>query len=112
MKKLIIASILLIPFYSAADFDIKEGMALKGKIYTSKSSSKYASVEKCEAFAESKNVISPTNVEGFKYNYDVTNEPMPLGIHPKIYMNQLRKENPKMLLYMVVELMLFFIIHL
>lgn len=67
MKKLIIASILLIPFYSAADFDIKEGMALKGKIYTSKSSSKFASVKKCEAFAESKNVISPTNVEGFTY---------------------------------------------
>jgi hypothetical protein len=68
MKKLIIASILLIPFYSAADFDIKEGMALKGKIYTSKSSSKFASVEKCEAFAESKNAISSDNVAGFTYN--------------------------------------------
>ena len=67
MKKLLITTIFILPLYSSADFDLKDGMAINGKIYTSKSSSKFSSVNKCEEFAESKNAISPTNVEGFTY---------------------------------------------
>ena len=67
MKKLLITTIFILPLYSSADFVLKDGMAINGKIYTSKSSSKFSSVSKCEEFAESKNAISPTNVEGFTY---------------------------------------------
>ena len=67
MKKLLITTIFILPLYSSADFDLKDGMAINGKIYTSKSSSKFSSVNKCEEFAESKNAISPTNVKGFTY---------------------------------------------
>ena len=67
MKKLLITTIFILPLFSSADFDLKDGMAINGKIYTSKSSSKFSSVAKCEEFADSKNAISPTNVEGFTY---------------------------------------------
>ena len=67
MKKLLITTIFILPLYSSADFDLIDGMAINGKIYTSKSSSKFSSVNKCEEFAESKNAISPANVEGFTY---------------------------------------------
>ena len=67
MKKILITTILILPFYTSADFDLKDATAINGKIYTSKSSSKFSSVAKCEEFAESKNAISPTNVEGFTY---------------------------------------------
>ena len=67
MKKLLITTIFILPLYSSADVVLKDGMAINGKIYTSKSSSKFSSVAKCEEFAESKNAISPTNVEGFTY---------------------------------------------
>ena len=67
MKKLLITTIFILPLYSSADFDLNDGMAINGKIYTSKSSSKFSSVSKWEEFDESKNAISPTNVEGFTY---------------------------------------------
>ena len=67
MKKLLITTIFILPLYSSADFDLKDDTAINGKIYTSKSSSKFSSVNKCAEFAESKNTISPTNVEGFTY---------------------------------------------
>ena len=67
MKKLLITTIFILPLYSSADFDLKDDTAINGKIYTSKSSSKFSSVNKCAEFAESKNAISPTNVEGFTY---------------------------------------------
>ena len=67
MKKILITTIFILPLYSSADFDLKDDTAINGKIYTSKSSSKFSSVNKCAEFAESKNAISPTNVEGFTY---------------------------------------------
>ena len=57
MKQLLMSVFLLIPVILTADFDLKEGYTVKGKIASVKTSSKYASVEKCQNFADSRSKI-------------------------------------------------------
>ena len=57
MKQLLMSVFLLIPVMLTADFDLKEGYSVKGKIASVKTSSKYASVEKCQNFADSRSKI-------------------------------------------------------
>lgn len=67
MKKILLSTIILIPFYASADFDTKDGIAIAGKIYKSKSSSKFSSAKKCEEYAELKNASSASTVKGYTY---------------------------------------------
>ena len=52
MKQLLMSAFLLIPVMLTADFDLKEGYTVKGKIASVKTSQKYAYVEKCQNFAD------------------------------------------------------------
>ena len=67
MKKILLSMIILLPFYASAEFDSKDGIAINGKIYKSKSSSKFSSPKKCEDYAESKNSSTASTVKGYTY---------------------------------------------
>ena len=47
MKKLLILSTLVMPFFVSANYEMIDDVKISGKILVSKSSSKYNSVEKC-----------------------------------------------------------------
>ena len=54
MKKLLLASILMIPGIAVSEIEIKEGYTVKGKISVIRDTAKYRSVEKCNAYASTK----------------------------------------------------------
>ena len=63
MKKLLLASILMIPGIALSEIEIKKGYAVKGKISVIRDTAKYRSVEKCNAYATSK-----SKTVAFTYN--------------------------------------------
>lgn len=63
MKKLLLASILIIPGIALSEIEIKKGYAVKGKISVIRDTAKYRSVEKCNAYATSK-----SKTVAFTYN--------------------------------------------
>ena len=63
MKKLLLASILIIPGMALSEIEIKKGYAVKGKISVIRDTAKYRSVEKCNAYATSK-----SKTVAFTYN--------------------------------------------
>jgi DNA modification methylase len=63
MKQLLMTVFLLAPLSLTADYEIKEGFSIKGKIASVKSSPKFASVEKCKSFADSR-----SKIVGFTYD--------------------------------------------
>ena len=63
MKKLLLASILIIPGIALSEIEIKKGYAVKGKISVIRDTAKYRSVEKCGVYAASK-----SKTVAFTYN--------------------------------------------
>lgn len=63
MKKLLLASILIIPGIALSEIEIKKGYAVKGKISVIRDTAKYRSVEKCNAYANTK-----SKTVAFTYN--------------------------------------------
>jgi len=63
MKQLLMSVFLLIPGILSADFEIKKGYSIKGKIGSVKSSGRFDSVEKCQNFAASR-----SKIVGFTYD--------------------------------------------
>jgi len=63
MKKLLLASILIIPGIALSEIEIKKGYAVKGKISVIRDTAKYRSVEKCNAYATTK-----SKTVAFTYN--------------------------------------------
>jgi hypothetical protein len=63
MKKILLASILIIPGIALSEIEIKKGYAVKGKISVIRDTAKYRSVEKCNAYATTK-----SKTVAFTYN--------------------------------------------
>ena len=63
MKKLLLASILIIPGIALSEIEIKKGYAVKGKISVIRDTAKYRSFEKCNAYATTK-----SKTVAFTYN--------------------------------------------
>ena len=62
MKKIFLTTLLL-PLFSFAEYEIKEGIEVKGKIASVKTSGKFASVEKCKNYATKR-----TGIVAFTFN--------------------------------------------
>jgi hypothetical protein len=73
MKKICITALalLIIPSVSFAEIAIQDGYSIEGKIFTVKTSKKYASVDSCAKIA-----ISKTKVEGFTFESNLKNVPL------------------------------------
>ncbi|MDB4848445.1 hypothetical protein OAH84_01225 [Gammaproteobacteria bacterium] len=63
MKKIFLTTLLAIPGFLVADIEIKEGYSVNGSISSTRNTSKYASVEKCNAYADTR-----SKVVAFTYN--------------------------------------------
>ena len=63
MKKIFLITLLAIPGFLLADIEIKEGYSVNGSISATRGTPKYASVEKCNAYAATK-----SKTVAFTYN--------------------------------------------
>ena len=63
MKKILFVVCFVTSLSAFSDVDIKEGYSVNGKIITVKSTSKYASAEKCMAYASSRK-----SMKAYTYN--------------------------------------------
>jgi|TARA_B100001093_G_scaffold401519_1_gene389156 hypothetical protein len=57
MRKLLLTMALTLPCFMMAEMDIKEGINVSGKISAVRNTAKYASVQKCQVYAESRDKI-------------------------------------------------------
>jgi len=62
MKKLLTITFLL-PLLTFAEYEMKTGMVIEGKIASVKTSGKYASFEKCKSYAEKR-----TGIKAFTFD--------------------------------------------
>tara|TARA_B100001027_G_scaffold79552_1_gene54414 strand:- start:1760 stop:2035 length:276 start_codon:yes stop_codon:yes gene_type:complete len=62
MKKLLTMTFLL-PLLTFAEYEMKTGMVIEGKIASVKTSGKYASFEKCKSYAEKR-----TGIKAFTFD--------------------------------------------
>ena len=69
MKKIFLITLLAIPGFLLADIEIKEGFSVNGSISATRGTPKYASVEKCNAYADSRSKVIAFTYNSKKDNY-------------------------------------------